>query len=262
MRIFSSSVVYLFLALAAVASGSAFAQSPKVIAHRGYWQADGSAQNSIRSLVKADSVGCYASEFDVWLTADSVLVVNHDPAINGHVIEFSDSKTILAQKLANGENVSTLDEYLQAAVPLSTRLVLELKKHDSSAAEALAVKESLRLVEKYGLDSRTDYITFSPQAFWGYIKGAKKDSEVYYLNGDFIPAQIKHMRGAGIDYSLRTMQNHPEWFRQAHDLGLKVNVWTVNAPEDMRWCIENGADFITTNDPELLQKIISEYAEK
>ena len=41
----------------------------KVIAHRGYWQTAGSAQNSIRALVKADSIGCYGSEFDVacWL---------------------------------------------------------------------------------------------------------------------------------------------------------------------------------------------------
>lgn len=41
------------------------AAKPKVIAHRGYWNTEGASQNSIRSLVKADSIGCYASEFDV-----------------------------------------------------------------------------------------------------------------------------------------------------------------------------------------------------
>ena len=51
----------------------------KAIAHRGFWKTPGSSQNSITSLLKADSIGCYGSEFDVWLTKDSKLVVNHDP---------------------------------------------------------------------------------------------------------------------------------------------------------------------------------------
>ena len=42
----------------------------RVIAHRGFWKTQGSAQNSITSLLKADSIGCYGSEFDVWLTKD------------------------------------------------------------------------------------------------------------------------------------------------------------------------------------------------
>ena len=31
----------------------------QVIAHRGFWKTPGSAQNSITSLQKADSIGCY-----------------------------------------------------------------------------------------------------------------------------------------------------------------------------------------------------------
>ncbi|MDR2680038.1 MAG: glycerophosphodiester phosphodiesterase, partial [Tannerella sp.] len=48
--------------------------APKVIAHRGYWQTYGSAQNSIRSFERAAETGVYGSEFDVHMTADSVLV--------------------------------------------------------------------------------------------------------------------------------------------------------------------------------------------
>ena len=59
------------------------AQQTQVIAHRGFWKTEGSAQNSIAALVKADSIACYGSEFDVWLTADNQLVVNHDPTFKG-----------------------------------------------------------------------------------------------------------------------------------------------------------------------------------
>ena len=120
----------LFMALAIAASAlTASAAQPKVIAHRGYWDTPGSAQNSLRALAKADSVGCFASEFDVWMTSDGVLVVNHDADINGVHIETSPAKKVLAEKLSNGENVPTLDSYLQLAAKQPSRIVLELKTH-------------------------------------------------------------------------------------------------------------------------------------
>lgn len=232
------------------------AAAPKVIAHRGYWNTAGSAQNSIRSLVKADSIGCYASEFDVWMTPDSVLIVNHDPTINGIEIQRTPSAEVLKQKLANGETIPTLDQYFQAAQKLNTRLVLELKTHDSRKQEKEAVKKTLKLAKKYGLEDRLDYIVFSKDAFKEYIKAAPKSNKVYFLNGDYVPSQIKYAKGAGIDYSLKVMKKHPEWIKDCHNKGLEVNVWTVNEPDDMKWCIEQGVDYITTNEPERLQQML------
>ena len=234
------------------------ASQPKVIAHRGYWKTDGSAQNSIRALVKADSIGCYASEFDVWMTKDGELVVNHDPTINGVDIEHSTAKEVRAQKLANGENVPTLDEYLQVAAKLPIRLVLEIKPQDSRKHEKELVTKSLAKIKEYGLENRTDYITFSNDANRQLIKEAPKPGGVQYLGGDYVPAQIKSMGGAGIDYSLKALRKHPEWISEAHAMGLTVNVWTVNKEKDMRWCIEHKVDFITTNEPELLQSLLTE----
>ena len=233
------------------------ASSPKVIAHRGYWKADGSAQNSIRSLVKADSIGCYASEFDVWMTSDSVLFVNHDADINGIVIESSPSELVLSQKLKNGENVPTLESYLAEASRLPIRLVCEVKIHDSRKGEKAAIKKILALMDKYGLNDKVDYITFSKDGFQDFIKMAPKGTDVYYLDGDYVPAQVLYEGGKGLDYSLRALKKHPEWIDEAHELGLQVNVWTVDKESDMKWCIDHNVDFITTNEPELLQKLIS-----
>ena len=63
---------------------------------------------------------------------------------------------------------------------------------------------------------------------------------------------------AGIDYKYTQLQKEPKWIKEAHDLGMYVNAWTVNKEEDIRWCIENGVDFITTDDPMLAKKIIKE----
>ena len=248
----------ILLAMAAIITGmSAMAQQSKVVAHRGYWKAPGSAQNSIRALVKADSIGCWGSEFDVWSTADGVLVVNHDASYNGVAIATSRSHEVLSQILPNGEYLPSLASYLEKckACP-DINVVLELKSHTDKKQEEKAVKKAIKLVKRYGLEKRTTYITFSREATLNFIKYAPKGTEVYYLSGDIAPAELKAMGCAGLDYSLGTMKKHPEWITECHQLGLKVNIWTVNAPDDLQWCIDHGADFITTNEPELLQQML------
>ena len=228
----------------------------EVIAHRGYWKTDGSSQNSIRALVKADSIACYGSEFDVWLTADDVLVVNHDAVFKGVEIETSQSKDARAILLSNGENLPSLKQYLQAGKDCTTRLVFELKPHKNRLQEAKAVIDGIMMVDRMGLNDRVEYITFSADALEEFIKYAPKGTPVYYLNGEKTPQELHKLGAAVMDYNIRVFKKHPEWIKECHDLGMKVNVWTVNKEEDMKWCIEQGVDFITTNEPELLQKLL------
>ena len=235
----------------------ALAENPKVIAHRGFWRTEGSAQNSIRSLIKADSIGCYACELDVWMTADSILIVNHDADINGVVIETSNSKEVLTQKLGNGENVPTLDNYLAEAIKLPIRIVCEIKTHNNREVEKYAIKKILELVDKYNLNNKVDYITFSKDAFKNFIKLSPSSSNIYYLEGDYLPVQILFEGGRGIDYQIGILKKHPEWIEECHRLGLLVNVWTVDLEEDMKWCINQGVDFITTNEPEKLLNLVN-----
>ena len=248
----------LICTIAALGCMPAFAATPKVIAHRGHWQAEGSAQNSIRSLAKADSVGCYGSEFDVWMSNDGELMVNHDAWYNGYPMEQAWGKTLSRQKLANGENMPYLRDYLaEAQKHPNLRLILEFKSFNNSERESEAVERILDLVKEYNLEDRTDYITFSKFAFQYFCYNAPESAEVYYLSGDYIPAQIKFFGGEGIDYYIGTLRGHPEWIKESQDLGLKVNVWTVDNPADMQWCIDQGVDFITTNKPEELLKMIN-----
>lgn len=246
----------IFATIAAATIATAAAQ-PKVIAHRGFWDAPGSAQNSIRALAKADSIGCWGSEFDVWMTADEKLVVNHDASFKGLPIETSQAADVTALTLSNGEHMPLLDDYLKAfAERPGIKVVCELKVHTDKRREAKAVKKVLKLMKRHKLTDRAVYITFSPEATREFVKRAPKGTEVYYLNGNWTPQQLKDEGCAGLDYSLAVMKKHPEWIEQCHNLGLKVNIWTVNRRDDLQWCIDHGADFITTNDPLLLQQMI------
>lgn len=234
--------------------------APKVIAHRGYWTPAGSAQNSIRALVLADSVGAYGSEFDVWMTTDSVLVLNHDRDINGVVIQESPSSLVLAQKLPNGENVPTLSQFLDVAKDLNINLVLELKEHSTPEANISAATKAVEMIKDKGLYDRTDYISFSPYAFQQFIKVAP-GREVSFLYDLILPDRIKELGGTGIDYNIGHFWNNPELTRQCHDMGLKVNIWTVDSDEDINFSIDQGVDYITTNQPVRTAELIKARSE-
>ena len=86
--------------------------------------------------------------------------------------------------------------------------------------------------------------------------GIRKNIPEVYLNGDWEPAKVKEHGYTGIDYSQKVLKEHPEWIKQAHKLGLKVNVWTVDDPEAMRWFIDRKVDFLTTDDPATALEIL------
>ena len=61
---------------------------------------------------------------------------------------------------------------------------------------------------------------------------------------------------AGPDYHYTVFRKHPEWIQECHDLGMKVNAWTVNKTDDMKWLIDRKVDFITTNEPVQLKNLL------
>lgn len=236
--------------------GVAYVQAqPQVVAHRGFWKTEGSAQNSLAALAKADSIRCYGSEFDVWMTADGKLVVNHDREFKGHDMEASTFAELTAVRLDNGECLPSLQAYLKKAQRYpDLKLVLELKAHRTPERETQAVKQILKMIKRYGLEKRTEYISFSLHAVKTFVR--LSDAPVYYLNGELTPQELKDLGCAGLDYAMNKIRKHPEWIDEAHRLGLKVNVWTVNQQEDLEWLIDKGVDFITTNEPVLLQSLL------
>ena len=217
-----------------------------------------SAQNSIASFTKADAIGVFGSEIDVWLTADDKLIVNHDRIYKGTDVnmEKATAKEITAIVLPNGENIPTFDAYLKlVASKPNTRLILEMKSLSDYNREDLAAKKIVKQLKKYGVLDQTEIIAFSINACMAFKK-LIPDTKIYYLNGDLAPKSIKKLGLAGIDYSMKVLRKNPEWVKQAHDLGLEVNVWTVDSEEDMKYFIGLGVDYITTDYPERLQALL------
>ena len=228
----------------------------QIVAHRGYW--NDNAQNSIASLKKAQEFGCWGSECDIHLTADDAVVVNHDRTTQGVDIQKSKLEQVRALKLKNGEKIPTLDEYLaQAAKNQDCVLVVELKPNYNQERESILVEKTLAaLKERKLLDpKRTAFISFS----YNICKQLARKCpgfDVQYLEGDKTPAEVFADGINGIDYHYSYFQKHPEWVKEAHDLGMSVNAWTVDKADDIRQMMNLGVDQITTNNPELTREIL------
>lgn len=245
----------LLITITVLSYPMAFSQT-KIIAHRGYWDCAGSAQNSLASLNKAHEIKAYGAEFDVHLTKDGIAVINHDDSIQGMNIEESTYEQLKDIKLANGEKMPTLEQYLaQGKQNKGTQLILEIKPHKTKEAEDRAVAAVLALVKKHKAERMTEYISFSTNICKELIRLAPK-APVAYLKGDLSPEELKQMGFAGLDYHYKIMQLHPEWIKAAKDLGLSVNVWTVNDALTVKALMDQGVDYITTDKPVEMAQVV------
>ena len=196
----------------------------------------------------ADKIGCYGSEFDVHLTKDGVIVVHHDQNVGKIDIQTSTYKALKKERLRNGEKIPTLEQYLDAGKDLSCKLVLEIKKQKVQSHEDSLVRQCVDLVKSKGLTDRIVWISFSGKAC-ELLHQLLPDAHIQYLLGDWDPKTIKAKGLSGIDYEQKVIALHPEWIKECHDLGLVVNVWTVNDLNTINQFIKAGVDFITTNAP-------------
>jgi len=226
----------------------------QIIAHRGYWQTQPpTTENSIKSLENAQNLKIYGSEFDVRMTKDGVLVVNHDEHHEKMEISETDFKELKKVKLSNGEDFPTLKDYLkQGKKDKSLKLIVEIKPDKTKEKEDELTAKTIKMVKDMKLESQSEFISFSLN-ICKEIKRLEPTFKVQYLKGELSPEQIKNEGLDGIDYHYSIFQKNPTWISEAKALGLVINVWTVNDVAIANALKAQGVDFITTNIPDQLK---------
>ena len=229
-----------------------------VEAHRGAFKKNKLPENSIAALKQAIALKCTGSEFDVRMTSDDSLIINHDPHYKKLAIEETTYADLIRHPLSNGEKLPTLREYLLAGMEnnSTTRLVCEIKPSEVSkergqriAAKAVALVHELRAREQ------VVYISFDYDILKKVV-ALDPGVPTQYLNGDRSPEQLKADGITGADYHYSVFKKYPEWIPAAKKLGIALNAWTVNDAETMEWLMANEFEFITTNEPELLMELM------
>ena len=140
---------FLLIALTALLAFPAGAQI-KVVGHRGVRHNTPDKpetpyyENTIPALQYCQTLGIYAAEFDVQVTADEKLIVFHGPVVPGlgkdiHKITFAEARAVV---LPGGSQMPTLEEYLaEGKKHPETKLICEIKKQPKPQWETLAAEQ-------------------------------------------------------------------------------------------------------------------------
>ncbi len=218
-------------------------------------------ENTLESFDLAAKQNADGIELDIHLTSDGQLAVFHDETLerttNGTGLVEGCTMSQLKQLDAGvlrpkyaGAKIPTLPEVLDFMQGTSLRLNIEIK--EEKLPDPALVKLLAKSIRDFDLVERTMYCSFNHYSLMG-LRTVMPDACIGLLyHGGLVKPWI-YAQSIGADCL------HP-FFRfglingqvkNAHKAGLKVNVWTVDEPDDMRWVYEQGADGIITNKPDI-----------
>lgn len=225
----------------------------KVIAHRGAWKKHDVSHNSMSSLKYAIELECEGTEIDVWMSSDDVVMLSHDHIIGGKVVEETTAEELSKVPLKSGDFVPSLEETIECIKKQNkTKLVIEIKGTRIGKPIADSV---VNLVHRMKAQGWVNYISFGLD-YLVRVKELDPTAEVAYLGSDKTLEVLKAANMTGIDFHYNMFFKDTELADKAKALGLSTNVWTVNNEVDLKKMLDQKVDYITTDEPELLFKII------
>ena len=231
-----------------------------IVAHRGYHPGN-IPENSIASLEAAQKLGVYGSELDVYITTDGVVVLYHDTTLRGTTdhpdnvgfkglrVDECSYEQLKPYKLCNGEGLPTLEDYIaQAKKYPDTKLIIEIKGHNTSEKNMRVTQACYEAVKNSNMQNQVEYISFNYDICKKLVE-YDPNAMVQYLAGNKKPADLYKDGIRGIDYTHSVMT--ADIIQQAHELGMTVNVWTVNSQSEIARFMSMGVDLVTTDESEI-----------
>jgi glycerophosphoryl diester phosphodiesterase len=234
------------------------------IAHRGF--SSRYPENTILSFRKALDLGVSRLELDLQVTRDGDLVVLHDRTVDrttdnsGATTDFTleeiralDAGSWLSDEFA-GNRIPTFLEVL-TELP-SAILVTELKFEGNAAIE-----DVLKLVRDQGATERVIISSFD-HAKLPVVKSIAPELPVTALtkaDGRTSREWVEWALSQEIDtLGPRCVEITQDYVNTVHDAGLLVRAWGLGRDqgEEMTRLIELGVDGMTTDCPDILQKIV------
>jgi glycerophosphoryl diester phosphodiesterase len=236
--------------------------STMIIAHRG--ASYDAPENTLSALRLAWEQGADAVEVDVHQSADGELVVIHDATtrktagVNRRVSAAS-LRELQALDVGRwkhrrwaGERIPTLEEAIRT-VPRRKRIFAEIKcgvKCLPRLVEIVRASGRARDVVPIGFDLVTMQLVkwALPECEVAWVAAFRRSGRRWSPGVD---ALIRQARAAGVDaLDVGVVGPVGEAFiRRVHEAGLKLYLWTVDAPERARELVAARADGLTTNRP-------------
>jgi glycerophosphoryl diester phosphodiesterase len=227
----------------------------EIYAHRGLHI--GAPENSVASFAEARLAGCDGVELDVRRSRDGALVVCHDEEVPG----LGPVGSLTCRELPEG--LATLAEALTACEGLTVNV--EIKNwpaeshYDASGALAHQVVAALDeldwlenvIISSFDLATCEAVRTAHDTVPVGWILGAGADVREAIAQSFERDLDAIHPHFSLVDEAIVS---------RAHGVGLAVNVWTANRPEEMARLFALDVDALITDDPLRAQRELAAVA--
>lgn len=239
--------------------------SPLILGHRG--AKNYAPENTLAAFKTALELGADGFELDTQLTSDGHVIVYHDKMVdrntNGHgklsqlslaELRQLDAGSHFSDKF-RGEKIPTLDEVFET---VGKRAYINIELKNFSTPFDHLVEKVCEVIRRHEIQKNIIFSSFLP---WNLKKAARILPDV--------PRGLLTIKGKlgewgrsfGFDFGDYTAL-HPyvsdvtiQQVHRVHKLKRKINVWTVNAEEDMHRLIGWGVDCIITDDPLLAVRV-------
>lgn len=243
----------------------------EIISHRGgrSW----APENTLAAFKMSLDIGVDAIEFDVHRCASGELVVIHDEMINrttngvGYVkdISYAELKRLDAgswwgkgETRFAGERIPLLEEVLDL---VDGRALLNIELKNAPVGYPDLEDDLISILENYRHRDKILVSSFDHKLMRDLNK--KDESLKIALLADAIFVDmIALARQIGATFwhpcfgSLRS-----ECVEEAHEVGIRVNAWTINEAREWKLAIDWGIDGIVTDDPLGLTKYLEKLKE-
>ena len=243
----------------------------KIQAHRG--ASYDAPENTMEAFRLAVLIAADGIELDVHLSKDGEVVVIHDDTIDrtsngsGRVSDMTLEELRQYDYSNNMPGfkdvpIPTLREVYELVAPTNMFINVELKAGEMPEPELIVALAKLE--EEFGMKDRLIYSSFNHYALLmlrDHLPHAK--IALLYNAGFAFPWRYaKEIVDAAALHPHKANLMIPGYVKQSQELGLMVNVWTVDSPREMKWLMDLGVDGIITNRPAIALAIRDRSAER
>ncbi len=225
----------------------------RVFAHRG--ASVSARENSVAAFRAAAEAGADWVELDVRRTADDVLVVHHDAHLSDGRALIDTTESELPAYVPN------LAEALEACTGMGVNVEIKNDPGDPDYDERHMVSVAVAglitayrphdelLVSSFNNDSITRIRAIDPDIPTALVVFDVVSVDQLIDRSTFHGHRAVNPHTAAVDRS---------FVEKAHAVGLAVNVWTVNEPEQVAELRRIGVDGVITDDPAMARRVIDD----
>lgn len=260
-------------------------EEPLVIAHRG--GKDLAPENTLEAFRNASEIGADVLEYDVHITADGHLVVNHDDTVDrttngsGNINKMTLKEVKALDAGYHFEDETGEYSYRGTGVQIPTveevfsefgdkKHLIELKDTNMPVMYDALIDEMWNHIQDYDMKENVLIASFDHDINLKFKDisngevaigaGEEETRQFVMMHKAFLNALYQPKASAFQLPTEREGYDLADWklIRGANNRGMHVYYWTINEEETMKELIELGAHGIMTDDPRLLLNVLSE----